>query len=398
MTAEERQDGRLLLLTKETGRKNMRSLKIRRISAVMLCAAMMMSCMSIFSLADEIEETETARCPHEHPVIRQEVGQAVTCEENGYHTAVTVCEDCGEELERERITDPAPGHAYKSTEKDPTCTEDGKIIWTCARCGDQFSEKGKEKLGHQYEVSARTESTYEEEGSVTWTCVRCGNSRSETLPKAEKPAGQSEKPEQEDDLRNDSEEEERDVPTDGGPELTFGEEQDSRAGGEVFDSAEGEKTGDGQDDPPGEGKAEQPEEEPKDQAESAAEAKNEPGRETKESESGRLPAFVENKDLSVDPDSTHGIVTAVSGGLVSRISVVWNTDLSSDGRTLLVYGRSEAYESAEDLYDSAKQGVLLGKIVCGESSELTVSGDYAYFGIFPADGALCVKSIAVEWR
>ncbi len=367
----------------------MKSLKIRRILAVMLCAAMMMSCMSIPSRAEEAEETETARCAHVHTFVRQEVGQAVTCEENGYHTAVTVCEDCGEELERERITDPAPGHAYKSTEKEPTCTEDGKIVWTCARCGDRFSEKGKEKLGHQYEVSARTEPTFEKEGSVTWTCARCGDSRTESLPKTEKPVGE---PEREEAARNASEEE-----AEAGAERSAEEKQDGPAGGEAPDEEEEERTGDGQEVSFAEAEAVQPKEKQKQPEESAPGERNKSGSKTAGSESGLLPVLPENEEVSVDPGSARGMVTAVSGGLVSRISVVWS-DGSPDGGTLLIYGRGEAYESAEDLYDSARRGVLLGTIVRGENSELKVSGDYAYFGILPADGKLCVESIAVDWR
>ncbi len=94
-------------------------------------------------------------------------------------------------------------------------------------------------------------------------------------------------------------------------------------------------------------------------------------------------------------DSNSGIVTTVSGGKVTKVTVEWNSNTTS-GRTLNVYGKDTAYTAATDLYgDNA--GTLLGTIVCGTSTELTVTGDYAYVGLRSDDGAMYLTSVSVTW-
>ena len=94
-------------------------------------------------------------------------------------------------------------------------------------------------------------------------------------------------------------------------------------------------------------------------------------------------------------NSNSGIVTTASGGKVTKVTVEWNSNTTS-GRTLNVYGKDTAYSAATDLYgDNA--GTLLGTIVCGTSTELTVTGDYAYVGLRSDDGAMYLTSVSVTW-
>ncbi len=96
-------------------------------------------------------------------------------------------------------------------------------------------------------------------------------------------------------------------------------------------------------------------------------------------------------------NNNSGIVTTASGGKVKKITVTWNSNTQS-GRTLNVYGKNSAYSVAADLYDTSKQGTLLGTIVYGTSTELTVTGDYEYIGFRSASGAMYLTSVSIVWE
>lgn len=91
-----------------------------------------------------------------------------------------------------------------------------------------------------------------------------------------------------------------------------------------------------------------------------------------------------------------GIVTTTSGGTLTKVAVTWNSNTSA-GRTLNVYGSNTAYGAAADLYNNSKQGKLLGTIAYGTSTELTVSGDYAYVGLRSDDGAMYLDQVDITW-
>lgn len=95
-------------------------------------------------------------------------------------------------------------------------------------------------------------------------------------------------------------------------------------------------------------------------------------------------------------NNNSGIVTTASGGYVSRIQVTWNTN-TSNGRVLNVYGKNNSYDSPEDLYDSATQGTLIGTIVKGTSTELSIKGNYEFIGIRSASGAMYIDEIRITW-
>ncbi len=94
--------------------------------------------------------------------------------------------------------------------------------------------------------------------------------------------------------------------------------------------------------------------------------------------------------------STAGIVTTTSGGKATKVVVSWNSG-TTDGRTLNVYGKNTAYSAATDLYTTSTQGTLLGTIVCGTSTELTIDGDYEYIGLRSNSNAMYLDEIQITW-
>lgn len=111
--------------------------------------------------------------------------------------------------------------------------------------------------------------------------------------------------------------------------------------------------------------------------------------------SGKSAANYDSIQLNDPSDKKPGIVTTTSGGVASSISVVWNGNTSS-GRTLEIYGKNAAYSSPSDLYGDAK-GTLVGTIVKGTNTSLTIETQYKYIGI-KATGALYLESIEIEWQ
>lgn len=96
-------------------------------------------------------------------------------------------------------------------------------------------------------------------------------------------------------------------------------------------------------------------------------------------------------------NNNSGIVTTGTGGKVTKIVVTWNSNTAS-GRTLNIYGKNEAFTAATDLYDAEKQGTLLGTIVNGTGTELTIEGDYEYIGFRSESGAMYLEKVEITWK
>ena len=96
-------------------------------------------------------------------------------------------------------------------------------------------------------------------------------------------------------------------------------------------------------------------------------------------------------------NNNSGIVTTTSGGNAKKVTIDWNTN-TSNGRTVIIYGKNSAYTQATDLYKTDSQGTELGTIVCGTSTELTISGEYAYIGIRSKSGAMYLNSVSIDWE
>lgn len=93
--------------------------------------------------------------------------------------------------------------------------------------------------------------------------------------------------------------------------------------------------------------------------------------------------------------SNSGIVSTTSGGLVTKVTVVWNTNTSS-ARKLDIYGSNTAYTSPTELYSSSQVGEKLGSIAYGETT-FVISGQYEYIGVRSNSGALYLDSIEFTW-
>lgn len=104
-----------------------------------------------------------------------------------------------------------------------------------------------------------------------------------------------------------------------------------------------------------------------------------------------------NSSIQLRQQSPSGIVTTTSGGNIKKITISWNTNTSS-GRTLNVYGKNTAYSNVSDLYNSSNQGTLIGTIVRGTNTSLTITGDYAYIGLRSSSGAMYLNTISIEWQ
>ena len=96
-------------------------------------------------------------------------------------------------------------------------------------------------------------------------------------------------------------------------------------------------------------------------------------------------------------NNNSGIITTTSGGKLKKVTVVWDTH-TANNRVLQIYGKNTAYSAATDLYNNSNQGTLLGTIVYGTSTELTISGDYTYIGLRSASGAMYLTSISIDWE
>ncbi len=96
-------------------------------------------------------------------------------------------------------------------------------------------------------------------------------------------------------------------------------------------------------------------------------------------------------------NNNSGIVSTTSGGRISKVTVAWNSN-TVEGRKLDIYGSNEPYESANDVYDIEARGDLLGSIVCGTSTELTIVGDYAYVGVRSNNSAMYLNEIDFTWE
>lgn len=95
-------------------------------------------------------------------------------------------------------------------------------------------------------------------------------------------------------------------------------------------------------------------------------------------------------------NSNSGVITTTSGGKATKVAVEWSSS-TAEGRTINIYGKNTAYTNATDLYNSNNQGELLGTIVCGTSTELTINGDYEYIGVRSASGALYLNTLSITW-
>ncbi len=103
-----------------------------------------------------------------------------------------------------------------------------------------------------------------------------------------------------------------------------------------------------------------------------------------------------NTSIQLRATSPSGVITTTSGGKATKVVVTWNSNTAA-GRTLNIYGSNTAYTAATDLYGE-NAGSLLGTIVNGTSTELTINENYEYVGLRSASGALYLDNITITWE
>lgn len=130
------------------------------------------------------EATKTEAIPASgHKIVNDEKIDA-TCTEEGQE-AGTHCSVCQEILSGHEVI-PATGHTKViDAAVSATCTKSGLSEGShCSVCGDILSEqKTIEALGHNWnEGTVEKEATCTENGKIVFTCERCGETKSEVIP------------------------------------------------------------------------------------------------------------------------------------------------------------------------------------------------------------------------
>lgn len=104
-----------------------------------------------------------------------------TCTVAGGYDLVVRCTVCNEVISSEHKVLTAGHKMDGGVTVDPTCTEDGYILYTCSVCG--HTEKvanGVAALGHKWDKGVETKkATCTEPGEMTYTCERCKTTKTE---------------------------------------------------------------------------------------------------------------------------------------------------------------------------------------------------------------------------
>ncbi len=116
-----------------------------------------------------------------------------TCTAEGSYDNVVYCTVCGAEISRTTVIVDKVAHTNGAAVKEnivaPTCTEDGshdEVIY-CTVCGEDLTRvtKTDEKLGHSYDDGVITTApTCTTDGEKTFTCASCGDTYTEVVPAA----------------------------------------------------------------------------------------------------------------------------------------------------------------------------------------------------------------------
>ncbi len=134
----------------------------------------------ICTVCNEKKITTIEREPHNFKT--EPVHTAATCEKGGFNTFT--CKNCDATDIQLIDNEPALGHDYEGvawvTDKEPTCTEDGKRHQVCKNnCGID-NEEILSALGHDWSGWQTIDATCEVDGSKTRTCLRMDCNESET--------------------------------------------------------------------------------------------------------------------------------------------------------------------------------------------------------------------------
>ena len=115
---------------------------------------------------------------HEHPFCMATLNAEATCTESG--EVCYTCAQCGESWS-ETI---ASGHRYESKViREASCAKNGLMEYTCQECGDTYTETIVARGYHRVQSGKVTkEPTCTMDGVRTYICVDCGGTIEQAIP------------------------------------------------------------------------------------------------------------------------------------------------------------------------------------------------------------------------
>ena len=120
-----------------------------------------------------------AKAPHDYKAVVTDP----TCEGIGYTTYT--CSVCGDSYVDDVVK--ALGHSYEEVVTAPTCDKMGYTTHTCKVCGSAYVDSFTDALDHDFVKTVTKEPTCTEEGEMTFTCAHegCGETYTQPIPKAD---------------------------------------------------------------------------------------------------------------------------------------------------------------------------------------------------------------------
>ena len=131
------------------------------------------------------EQPEKPTKPETHIHVWETTTIPSTCTQLG--KKIKTCTRCGAE-ETEPLRTLA-AHRWHSDYTPITCERDGVMSRTCTVCGKEEITKTYPTTGHQYTEQIIRPATAEREGMKKLTCTRCGDVRQESIPKLSQGTG-----------------------------------------------------------------------------------------------------------------------------------------------------------------------------------------------------------------
>lgn len=118
--------------------------------------------------------TQGEPLPHQYSCTKETQPSCTAAGERIY-----ACTDCGHQYSE--VLE-AEGHDYSTEVIAPGCTE-GYDLHTCLRCGDSYKDNYTDARGHAYDTSGYvTEPSCTEPGVAIRTCANCGDEKYENVP------------------------------------------------------------------------------------------------------------------------------------------------------------------------------------------------------------------------
>ena len=126
----------------------------------------------------EVEEPIVSDIENDHTHSYQsQITTQPSCTTTGVKTFT--CAECGNSYTE---TIPAAGHKYTDTTQNPTCTAKGAVIYTCSVCKHSYQEEIA-AAGHKYAKTTKNP-TCTVKGAITYTCSVCRHSYQQAIPAA----------------------------------------------------------------------------------------------------------------------------------------------------------------------------------------------------------------------